>query len=52
MNAVATFQRTLVILHNHYNYNTFLVYLENINIFSKDDISHIADVDNIKHILS
>ena len=52
MNAPATFQRTLDVLLNKYNWKSCLVYLDDVIIFSEDIETHFKDVDNILGTLS
>eukprot|EP00171_Calliarthron_tuberculosum_P001622 IDg1622t1 len=46
-NAPATFQRALDIIFSKYNWQTFLVYLDDIIVFSRSHEEHIDHVDRI-----
>lgn len=52
MHATGTFQTTVDILHNPYSWMSFLVYLDDDIIFSKDDNINIAQLDSIFDIFS
>ena len=50
-NAPATFQRTLDILLGPYKWNSCLVYLDDVIIFSRDAESHIRHVEQVLNVL-